>query len=227
MAARLATRDNIMQQLLINDFATPAQLASFCHVQIPAISKAAKQLQSQSMIVTEQGFRPAVLRLSFKGARMMGKVLSSGKRSPSAAVQQHACHRNEVALILSQKYPGFQWTPKGQLLANGLRPALGEHAALDQSGRAHLVLLDDYQMTSDRILHSWTRRHTPDTNHYSVYNGQRWCDLANNFVIATTSIEQANRHQQWLVKTNNNVREGDKRLPEIEIITIEPLWDLF
>ena len=106
-----------MAQLSMNDFATPAQLAAFCNVQMPAISKATKQLQSQSMIVTEADFRPAVLRLSFKGARMMGKVLSSGKRSPSAAVQQHACHRNEAALILSKKYSGFQWTPKKQLLA--------------------------------------------------------------------------------------------------------------
>jgi len=216
-----------MEQLSINDFATPAQLAAFCDVQMPAISKATKQLQSQSMIVLEEGFRPSVLRLSFKGARMMGKVLSSGKRSPSAGVQQHACHRNEAALILSQTYPGFAWTPKKQLLAHGLRPALGEHAAMDDSGLSHLVLLDDYQMESNRILRSWTRRHTPDTKHYPLHNGQRWCDLANHFVIATTSIEQANRHQQWIEGTYKTLREGDARLPEINIIKIEPLWDLF
>jgi len=221
------TRDKIMQQLSMNDFATPAQLATFCDVQMPAISKATKQLQTQSMVVLEEGFRPSVLRLSFKGARMMGKVLSSGKRSPSAAVQQHACHRNEAALILSKKYPGLQWTPKAQLLAHGLRPALGEHAATDHSGRAYLVLLDDYQMASNRIARSWTRRHTPDTNHYPVHNGQRWCDLANNFVIATTSIEQADRHQQWIEGTYKILIDGDDRLPEIEIIKIEPLWDLF
>ena len=223
----MATRDRIMEQLTMNDFATPAQLATLCDVQLPAISKATKQLQSQRMIVTEEGFRPAVLRLSFKGARMMGKALSSGKRSPSAAVQQHACHRNEAALILSKKYPGFVWTPKKQLLAHGLRPALGEHAAMDNSGRAHLVLLDDYQMASNRILRCWSRRHTPDTNYYPVHNGQRWCDLANNFVIATTSIEQADRHQQWVEGAYKILREGDERLPEIEIINIEPLWDLF
>jgi hypothetical protein len=221
------TRDKIMQQLSMNDFATPAQLATFCDVQMPAISKATKQLQTQRMVVLEEGFRPSVLRLSFKGARMMGKVLSSGKRSPSAAVQQHACHRNEVALILSKKYPGFQWTPKAQLLAHGLRPALGEHAATDHSGRAHLVLLDDYQMASNRIARSWTRRHAPDTNHYPVHNGQRWCDLANNFVIATTCDVQAGRHQKWIVKANKSRREGETSLPEIEIITIKPLWDLF
>lgn len=223
----MSTRDNIMAQLSMNDFATPAQLAAFCDVQMPAISKATKLLQSQSMIVTEEGFRPAVLRLSFKGARMMGKVLSSGKRSPSAAVQQHACHRNEAALILSKEYAGFQWTPKTQILAHGLRPALGEHGAIDNEGRAHLVLLDDYLMSSDRILRSWTRRHAPDTNHYPVHNGQRWCDLANNFVIATTDTEQAKRHQQWITNYNKNGREGDDGLPEIEIITIAPLWDLF
>ena len=221
------TRDKIMQQLSMNDFATPAQLATFCDVQMPAISKATKQLQTQSMVVLEEGFRPSVLRLSFKGARMIGKVLSSGKRSPSAAVQQHACHRNEVALALSKKYPGFQWTPKKQLFAHGLRPAQGEHAATDNSGRAHLVLLDDYQMASNRILRSWTRRHTPNTNHYPIHTGQRWCDLANNFVIATTSIEQADRHQQWIEGAYKILRAGDDHLPEIEIIKIEPLWDLF
>ena len=134
------TRDKIMMQLSLSDFATPAQLAAFCDVQMPAISKATKQLQTQRMVVLEAGFRPSVLRLSFKGARMMGRVLSSGKRNPSAAVQQHACHRNEVALILSKKYPGFQWTVKKQLLAHGLRPAQGEHAATDDNGTAHLVL---------------------------------------------------------------------------------------
>ncbi|NOY71186.1 MAG: hypothetical protein GXP14_02225 [Gammaproteobacteria bacterium] len=223
----MSTKDNIMTQLSMNDFATSAQLAAFCDVQLPAISKATRQLQSQSMIVTEAGFRPAVLRLSFKGARMMGKTLPSGKRSPSAAVQQHACHKNEAALILSRKYPGFQWTQKDQLLAHGLRPAQGEHAATDRRGRAHLILLDDYQMASNRILRSWTRRHTPDTNHYPVHNGQRWCDLANNFVVATTSVEQADRHQQWASSTYKILKQEDARLPEIEIIKIEPLWDLF
>jgi len=223
----MSTRDNIMAQLSMNDFATPAQLAAFCDVQMPAISKAMKQLQSQSMVVTEEGFRPAVLRLSFKGARMMGKVLPSGKRSPSAAVQQHACHRNEAALILSKKYAGFQWTPKTQILAHGLRPALGEHGAIDNDGRAHLVLLDDYLMSSDRIMRSWTRQHAPDTNHYPLHNGQRWCDLANNFVIATTDSEQAKRHHQWITNYTKKGRAGDSRLPDIDIITIAPLWDLF
>mgnify|MGYP001826512695 FL=1 len=82
-------------------------------------------------------------------------------------------------------------------------------------------------MASNRIARSWTRRHTPDTNHYPVHNGQRWCDLANNFVIATTSDTQVERHQQWIVKANKNRREGERRLPEIAIITIKPLWDLF
>jgi len=223
----MSTRDNIMAQLSMNDFATPAQLATLCDVQMPAISKATKQLQSQRMIVTEEGFRPAVLRLSFKGARMMGKVLASGKRSPSASVQQHACHRNEVALILSKKYAGFQWTPKSQLLTHGLRPALGEHGATDNSGCAHLVLLDDYQMVSNRILRSWTRRHTPDSNHYPVHNGRRWCDLANNFVIATTSNDQADRHRHWVEGAYKILRAGDERLPKIEIIKIKPLWNLF
>ena len=62
------TRDKIMQQLSMNDFATPAQLATFCDVQLPAISKATKRLQAQRMVVLEAGFRPSVLRLSFKGA---------------------------------------------------------------------------------------------------------------------------------------------------------------
>lgn len=223
----MPTRNTIMAQLSKNDYATPAQLAAFCHVQISAISKASKQLQLQRMIVIEEGFRPAVLRLSFKGARMMGKILPSGKRSPSAAVQQHACHRNEAALILSKKYPGFEWTPKTQVLAHGLHPARGEHAAMDNSGCAHLVLLDDYQMASNRMLRCWTRRHTPDTDHYPVNNGQRWCDLANNFVIATLSTEQADRHQQWLAAAHKIVKERGMRLPAIEIISIEPLWALF
>ena len=223
----MATRDGIMEQLAINEFATPAQLAALCQVQLPAISKAIKQLQTQSMIVTEPGFRPSVLRLSFKGARMLGKRLPSGKRSPSAAVQQHACHRNEAALVLSEKYEGFQWTPKSQLLSHGLRPALGEHAATDAEGCAHLVLLDDYLMTSDRILRSWTRRHTPDTRHYPVHIGQRWCDLANNFVIVTTSEDQAHRHQTWIEQHHKKVRQGDARLPDIDIVAIDPLWVLF
>ena len=223
----MATRERIMEQLTMNDFATPAQLATLCDVQLPAISKATKQLQSQRMIVSEDGFRPAVLRLSFKGARMMGKALSSGKRSPSAAVQQHACHRNEAALILSKKYPGFVWTPKKQLLAHGLRPALGEHAAMDNSGRAHLVLLDDYQMASNRILRSWTRRHTPAINHYHVHIVHPWCDMPNTIVSATTRIEHADRHQQCIEGAYKNLVEGDQRLPEIEMINIEQLWDLF
>ncbi len=223
----MATRDSIMQVLTQNDFATPAQLAQMCGVQLPAVCKAMKQLTDKSLIVVESGFRPAILRLSCTGARVMDTTLTSGKRAPSATVQQHACHRNEAGMKLAQIYPGFQWTPKRQLLKHGLRPAIGEHGATDANGRAYLVLLDDYMMAPNRILRTWFRRHTPDTQHYQDSTGRRWCELANHFIVATTSPQQVERHQRWLDRYQRECRDPDAMLPDIEVVYVEPLWSLF
>lgn len=223
----MATKDGIMAFLTNNYFATPAQLAKACAVQLPAISKSIKSLQAQNLVISEAGFRPAIFRLSSTGARMMDTMVSSGKRTPSAAVQQHACHRNEIAFMLSDKYPGFAWTPKKQLLSYGLRHALGEHAATDKTGCSHLVLLDDYLMASNRIARTWTRRHAPDLDYYSDHTGQRWCDLANNLIIATTSIDQKKRHLKWVEQYNAACKAGEMKLPSIEVMVIKPLWNVF
>lgn len=223
----MATRESIMDVLADNDFATPAQLAALCDVQLPAISKAMQQLATQNLIVVESGFRPAILRLSCTGARTMDKVLTSGKRTPSASVQQHACHRNEVGRLLANNYPGFAWTSRLQLFKHGLRPAIGEHGAIDAAGRSYLVLLDDYVMAPNRILRTWTRRHSPDMNVYHDHTGQRWCDLANHFIVATTSEKQAKRHQKWITRYNKECKNPDARLPDIEVVCVDPLWSLF
>lgn len=223
----MATRENIMDVLSQNDFATPAQLASFCGVQLPAICKATQQLAAKSLIVVESGFKPSILRLSCTGARTMDKALTSGKRTPSASVQQHACHRNEVGMVLAAKYPGFAWTPRLQLFKHGLRPAIGEHGAVDAANQAYLVMLDDYVMASNRILRTWTRRHAPDMNYYHDHTGRRWCDLANHFIVATTSEKQAERHRKWITRYNKDCKSPDARLPDIEVVCVEPLWSLF
>ena len=213
-----------MEVLSNNEFATPAQLAALCGVQLPAISKATQQLAQQSLIIIEPDFRPTILRLSFTGARAMDKTLTSCKRPPSASVQQHICHRNEVGLLLSKKYPGFGWTPKRQLLKHGLRPALGEHGGIDGAGRAILVLLDDYAMAPHRILRTWTRRHVPDMHHYHDSTGARWCERANGFVVATTREKQAQRHRRWVKKYNHECKDTTLKLPAIEVLVVNPLW---
>jgi hypothetical protein len=213
-----------MEVLSNNEFATPAQLATLCGVQLPAISKATQQLAQQSLIVIESDFRPTILRLSFTGARSMDKTLTSSKRPPSASVQQHACHRNEIARVLLKKYAGFAWTPKRQLLKHGLRPALGEHGGIDGAGRAILVLLDDYTMASHRILRTWTRRHVPDMNYYHDSTGARWCERANGFVVATTREKQAQRHRRWVANYNHACKDNTLKLPDIEVLVVNPLW---
>lgn len=222
----MVTKDSIMAFLNQNDFATQKQLVHWCHVSLASVSRAAAKLQAQNLIVSEK-FNPAILRLSSKGARMMDTMVSSGKRTPSAAVQQHACHKNEIFFSLSEKYDGFSWTLKKQLLSHGLRPTLGEHAATDKEGRSYFILLDDYLMASNRIQRTWTRRHTPDLDYYSDHTGQRWCDLANNLIVVTTSEEQAQRHLKWADKYNQSCKAGEIKLPAIELLVIKPLWDVF
>ena len=216
-----------MDVLSTHDFATPAQLATLCQVQPPAISKALKQLEDQSLVINESGFRPNILRLSAQGARVMDTRQPAGRRTPSASVQQHACHRNEAGLLLARKYPGFHWTPKAQLLAHGLRPAIGEHGAIDRAGLSILVLLDDYVMAPGRILRTWQRRHTPDIAYTRDPTGRRWCDLANHFIVVTNSRQQADRHRAWIESYNRQCKDTVDRLPDIELLTIEPLWRLY
>jgi DNA-binding MarR family transcriptional regulator len=208
-------QQRILEQLAEAQYATGAQLARFCNVQAPAISKAIQKLLSTNLVDGSLLTRPMILHLTPAGRRLLGVPQPTGRRHPSWSVMTHACHLNAVQELMLKNYAGFRFLSRAELLKQGLNPAFGEHGGIDDAGTAWFVLLDDYMMTADvRIPHSWTRRHTPNKKYWLDPTGRAWRDVAQYFMVFCTDGHHAARHREWILKN---------RLPA-EVVQIKPLW---
>lgn len=209
------TQDEILDTLGRVSFATAKQLATFCGVVIPSVSKALSALEASNIVIKESFIRPNVWRLTNKGAAILDINLPSGKRDPSSSVLRHTCHRNQVEIEFNEKYGNFRLYSRLSLLKNGLRPAFGEHAGGTKAGRTFFILLDDYLMPSSRIKNSWTRTHKPDGKYYEDTTGRKWNEVANEYFVITTDSSQFKRHKKWI--KNNNIAG-------CHVMKTEPLW---
>ncbi len=209
----------ILQQLILErladvQYSTNAQLARWCKVQAPAITKSVQQLLADDLVDGSLLTRPMILHLTYAGGKMLNKPQPYGRRHASWSVMAHACHVNAVQEAMVKNHSGFRFLAREDLFKQGLNPAFGEHGAMDDEGNAWFVLLDDYLMTSDRITRSWTRRHTPNKKYWPDPTGRKWCDIVHRFLVACTDEQHAARHRKWILKS---------RLPA-EVTQLTPLW---
>ena len=204
----------ILERLADVQYSTNAQLARWCKVKPPAISKSVQQLIAADLVDGSLLTRPMILHLTYTGGQVLSKPQPYGRRHASWSVMAHACHANAVQEMLDKNNVGFRFLSRERLLKQGLNPAFGEHGAGDAEGRAWFVLLDDYLMTSDRITRSWTRRHTPNLNYWPDFTGRAWCDVAQRFLVVCTDDYHAERHHKWILT---------HRLPA-EVMRLTPLW---
>jgi hypothetical protein len=209
-----AVQKCVLEQLARVQYATHAQLAYWCGVQTPAISKAVKVLLESGLVDGELTARPSILRLTQTAGRILQVPMPSGCYHSSWSVMAHACHRNAAGEILASENQGFRFLPRLTMLKQGLNPGHGDHGAVDDSGTSWYVLLDDYMMGSDRIKRSWTRRHTPTLKYWPDHTGRAWSEVVQRFLVVTTDADQAARHRKWILRD---------QLPA-DVMIIKPLW---
>lgn len=209
-----AQQKRVLQALARAQFATQAQLARLTDAQPSHTSTAINALLDVGLVDGTLTTRPAVLHLTSAGARLAGVVMPSGRRQASWSVMAHACHLTEAAASLAASNPGFRFLSRLELLRQGFNPGHGEHGAIDASGTAWFVLLDDYQMGSDRIARAWSRRHRPNPKHWPDPTGKTWREVVQRFLVVTTDPDQAERHQLAIDAAH---------LPA-DLLVIEALW---
>lgn len=206
----------ILEQLAQVQYATSAQLQHLCGAQQPDISRAVTALIDAGLIDGRLLTRPMILHLTPISGKLLGIKLPARRQQASWSVMAQACHLNELQALMHKKHAGFRYLSRVQLLKQGFNPAFGEHAAIDDAGTSWFVLLDDYQMTSDRISRAWTRRHTPSRKYWPDPTGRTWCDVAQRFLVVSTDEQHMVRHREWILKTS---------LPA-DVMHIKPLWKL-
>jgi hypothetical protein len=191
------TQELIIHALARVSYATGAQLQFWSQVDQSNVSRALNMLREQDLIDTTQT-RPAIYFLTTAAYAMLHQPMPAGDRYASWSVMAHACHRNAFENQMAREQGSFRFLPRLSLFKQGLHPAHGEHAAVDAAGKTWFVLLDDYMMASDRIARSWTRRHTPSKKYWNDPTGRVWREVANRYVVVTTSPRQADRHADFI-----------------------------
>jgi len=190
------TQERILSHLARVAFATSAQLRVWLDVDQSNISRALSDMVEQGLVETTQN-RPAVVYLTHAAYSILQQPMPAGERHASWSVMAHACHKNAFEILKNQQGE-FRFLSRLSLLRQGLNPAHGEHAALDEEGKTWFVLLDDYMMAPDRIKRSWSRRHTPNKKYWSDPTGRVWRDVAHHYVVVTTSEHQAERYRVYV-----------------------------
>jgi hypothetical protein len=204
----------ILERLADVRFSTNAQLASWCKVQSPAITKAVQRLSDFGLVEGSLTTRPMILHLSYAGGQILNKPQPYDRRYTSWSVMAHACHANAVQEMMLEKHHGFRFLSREDLFKHGFNPGHGEHGAVDDTGIAWFVLLDDFLMGSDRIARAWTRRHTPNLKYWPDHTGRAWCEVVQRFLVVCTDEKHALRHRKWILKN---------KLPA-EVMQLSPLW---
>ena len=206
----------LLQTLSRLKFATRSHLAYWCKVHVSTILRRLRALQSAGLVTSDENQDPAIWTIKNLAASVLLTSLPSGGRRASWSVMAHACHANEVEIMLdgAKDSKGFRFLDRATLFKRGLNPGHGEHGGIDEAKRAYLILLDDYMMKPERIGHTWTRAHHPPRKFFDGNRQLSWSKIVNHFIVATTDEFRAAQHAAWLERHEIPAR----------VITIRSLW---
>lgn len=214
---KLSERDACLIKTLARlKFATREHLAYWCNIPSITVFRRLAFLQDAKLVDSDAHQRPTIWTVKNLAAAVMLTSLPSGGRRASWSVMAHACHRNEVEILLnkSKDSKGFHFLDRQSFWKLGLNPGHGEHGGQDAAKRAYLVLLDDYLMKPERIGHTWERAHHPPKRAFSGGRPGTWSKIVNYFIVATTDEFRAEKHAAWIERHKIPAR----------VITIKPLW---
>ena len=163
-----------------------------------SVSRPCKQLLEAGLIEVHQGLKPFVYRLSRKGCHLMS--CDYRRAWFSFAALQQIVLKNDVEIDLRAYYPKATYIDKSKLLRLGLNSAVGEHGFRSEK-QLFFVLIDDYLMDSKRLLHCWTRMHTPNDKYYDIKQGANvsWESYADLFFLFCCDEDKMTQHRKFAV----------------------------
>ena len=197
-------------------FATAEQLMQWCPLgAMSSVRRCAQRLASAGLIEINTELKPFVYRLSRKGCRAMGQRYFRTWHSFSA--MQQVLLRNQVEIQLLNEDDKSASIDRAQLAPLGLHPAHSEYAFVmpNRSSLFQLVVIDDYLMQSNRILHKWQRPHLKTSTTATSTTLKRWCDVCDGYRIYTITELQAIQHRAFLAQAG---------IPNASVTLIEPVW---
>ncbi len=213
---QLPLEQKIITVLSRLQFATRDQIAYWCETKPITVFVRLTALEKQGLVASDKANKPNIWRVKNIAAKIMQTTVPSGGRPASWSVMAHACHRNEVEILLARKKEsaGFRFLDRVYLWKRGLNPGHGEHAGVDAAKQAYLVLIDDYYMKPERIAHTWERVHHPPKKVFAGNRALTWSKIVHKFIVVSNDAFRAEQHAAWIKK---------HKIPAT-VMTIKNLW---
>lgn len=201
-------------------FATAELLVSGLPVEaMSSVRRCAQRLEQARLVEINTDLKPFVYRLSRLGCQLMGQRYF--RTWHSVAAMHQVLLRNQIELLMQQEDHQASVANRTQLLSLGLHAAQGEHAFIlpNISQLFRLVVIDDYWMQSDRIVHKWHRPHLRQSQKVGNTSLKRWCDVCGDYRIYTISERQQQAHRLFLANSGfNNLSM------KASVHLINPIW---
>lgn len=195
----------ILGHLLHCRFATALQISQYIGKSLSNTRIDISILLSMNLIDVNNEFRPFAFSLSAKGCDFM--QIGKPKHFISASAIHQRLLRNQIEIDMRVKNPSVLFINRITCWEMGLFPSVAEHLVqFEHNGKQHfaLILIDDYIMSSTRILRSITRKHDQYKDKVSGKHILRWADIADLVIVYTIDNQQKNKHQRTITKNKKN-----------------------
>lgn len=211
------TQKNILSHLSRVMFCTFDQIQYWMDIGKPATSEAIKVLAKHNLVKLTDKVKPHIVQLTHSGARVSGTTLSTGKTFYSWSAKVQRIYRNDAEILLRGVHRGFTMQSRKHHLSLGLNPSHGENAGVDIDKKVYFCLVDDYRMKPDRLMHAWTRQHTPNKLFFDSTHGFKWSILSDHYCFFSTDADALSRFKSY------NEGKGDSALP-VSFYYLKPRW---
>ncbi|RFA24309.1 hypothetical protein CAI21_22160 [Alkalilimnicola ehrlichii] len=210
------------------EYATSDQLTVYLNVDRSTVTRTLRTLEAGSLVTLLRVARPYVVSATPAGLRAVAAKPRTGRRVRSWSAIAHRCHVNAAVLRLGAHFPGFRVLLRVDAFSLGLSPAHGEHLARSDDGIYSLLLMDDYFMSSERIVRVWRRRHRSKPAYYAPPAPRHWFDVADRFIVAVTDAEHLADHRAYLAQADVlsvfHTPAGELIAPKL--LYVPALWQL-
>jgi Mn-dependent DtxR family transcriptional regulator len=182
-------------------YLTQHQLARYLNVSAPIVHNSLAILTSLSLVEVNNEFRPHAYTLTTKGCDLA--EIHKNKHFMSANAIHQRLLRNNIELDMQVVNKSASFINRKVCWEMGFYPSVGEHLVrYDHNGSQQfaLILIDDYLMSSSRMLHAIERYHDKDKSTVKGNNIMRWRDIINTLIIYSTVEEQSLRHKKYISK---------------------------
>ena len=179
-------------------FATREQLLYWSDVtSLSTITKQTLKLEAEGFLQRISYLRPSPYCLTQMGAKSMGESYLKSMFSASKIIQ--LCHKNEAEISLQKLQPNAFIQSRIYSYKHGFNPSHAEYLAVTKQN-VNLILVDDYQMDSSRILHSWTRPHEANRRYFKYDDSHKkmhYEDVCHKLFVFCTDPYGVEKHSAF------------------------------